>query len=342
MQQFKLILSFFLFLFFPFGNIHSQNEVNQLFQNDDILSLKLSYSNKDIQRKTNDSTYIETDLYYKDENDQWLNFPVALRARGNFRRNKCYFPPIKMKIKKSSSKETLFEGNKKLKLVLPCKLESDLNDNIIKEYLAYKIYEVVSPYHFKTKIVDIQFREIKGKKSKDHNLKGFLIQDDKRVAKYHEGKVFERFIHPLAMDAETSIQNAMFQFMIGNTDFSVAYQHNGKLLYIDKKILPLPYDFDMSGLVNASYSVANETLGIDRVTQRVYRGFKRDESELNKIRNQFIDKKEKIFGIISKHENLFDNEKEYKEAYTFVESFYNVIENESTFKSEIVNKARTK
>ena len=64
-----------------------------------------------------------------------------------------------MKIKKSSSKETLFEGNKKLKLVLPCKLESDLNDNIIKEYLAYKIYEVVSPYHFKTKIVDIQFRE---------------------------------------------------------------------------------------------------------------------------------------------------------------------------------------
>ena len=144
------------------------------------------------------------------------------------------------------------------------------------------------------------------------------------------------------MDAETSIQNAMFQFMIGNTDFSVAYQHNGKLLYIDKKILPLPYDFDMSGLVNASYSVANETLGIDRVTQRVYRGFKRDESELNKIRNQFIDNKEKILGIISKHENLFDSEKEYKEAYTFVESFYNVIENESTFKSEIVNKARTK
>ena len=64
MQQFKLILSFFLLLFFPFGNIHSQNEVNQLFQNDDILSLKLSYSNKDIQRKTNDSTYIETDLFW--------------------------------------------------------------------------------------------------------------------------------------------------------------------------------------------------------------------------------------------------------------------------------------
>ena len=89
MQKFKLILSILILLFFSFKNLYGQSQINQLFQNDDILSLKLSYSNKDIQRKTNDSTYIETDLYYKDENDQWLNFPVALRARGYFRRNKC-------------------------------------------------------------------------------------------------------------------------------------------------------------------------------------------------------------------------------------------------------------
>ena len=69
----------------------------------------------------------------------------------------------------------------------------------------------------------------------------------------------------------------MFQFMIGNTDFSVAYQHNGKLLYANKNH-PLPYDFDLCGLVDASYAIVNSRLGIKSVKDRKYRGFKRDES----------------------------------------------------------------
>ena len=65
------------------------------------------------------------------------------------------------------------------------------------------------------------------------NIQGNLIEDDKKFAQLHNGKVFERFIPPLAMDADASVRNAMFQYMIGNTDFSTAYQHNNKLLYID-------------------------------------------------------------------------------------------------------------
>ena len=340
MQEIKTILCSIM-LFFSLTFTYSQNKINKLFESQETLALKLSFSNKKV-KKTNDSTYIDTELYYKTESSEWVSFPLNLRARGNFRRNTCYFPPIKMKISKSVSKETLFKGNKKLKLVLPCKNEKDLNDNIIKEYLAYKLYEIISPYHFQTRLVDIQFREVKGKKAKDFELKGFLIEDDKKVAKFHDGKVFERFIHPLAMDADTSVQNALFQFMIGNTDFSVAYQHNGKLLYIDKKILPLPYDFDMSGLVNASYSVANETLGITSVTQRVYRGFKRDESLMQKIRQQFLDKKNEIIDTVKSLEKEFDIAKEYSQALSFVESFFKIIESDASFKSKILMKARTK
>ena len=155
-------------------------------------------------------------------------------------------------------------------------LESNNNDNIEQELLAYKLYEKISPYHFKTRKVKITMLEQKGKKIKEHSLDGFLIEDDNLVADRFEGKVFERYIHPLAMDADSSVKNAFFQFMIGNTDFSVAYQHNGKLLYIDKKIIPLPYDFDMAGLVDASYATVNTSLGISSVKDRVYRGFKRE------------------------------------------------------------------
>ena len=90
-----------------------------------------------------------------------------------------------MKIKKDQYKGTIFDGNKTMKLVLPCKIESENNDNILQEFIAYKIYEKVSPYHFKTKRVNIDFTEIRGKKTKSFELKGFLIEDDKRVAKRH-------------------------------------------------------------------------------------------------------------------------------------------------------------
>jgi hypothetical protein len=331
-----------LFLVFSFVLKGQGNgKVSQLFLETTPLEMKLSYSNKELRKDTNDSTLIDTELKYK-HNGKWEQLSVRLRARGNFRRAECYFPPVKMKIKKSAAKGGLFEGNKSLKLVLPCMIESNMNDNILQEYLAYKLYEVISPYHFKTRRVKLSFEEKKGKKIKTHELEGFLIEDDKLVAKRFDGKVFERFIHPLAMDAQSSVENAFFQYLIGNTDFSVAYQHNGKLLYVDKKIIPLPYDFDMSGLVDASYATVNTTLGIKSVTDRVYRGFKRDESVMKAVREHYISKKNDMMAAIDAMAPEFDSSKELDATKEFVSSFYEVLGDDKKFTKQIVEKVRTK
>ena len=333
----------FAALFLVSSGLFAQNEamVTKLFQEASPLEIQLSYSNKELRKDTNDSTYINVEMKYK-EAGEWKLLPVKLRARGNFRRAKCYFPPVKMKIKKSLSKGTLFEGNKKLKLVLPCMLESNNNDNIEQELLAYKLYEKISPYHFKTRKVKITMLEQKGKKIKEQSLDGFLIEDDKLVADRFEGKVFERYIHPLAMDADSSVKNAFFQFMIGNTDFSVAYQHNGKLLYIDKKIIPLPYDFDMAGLVDASYATVNTSLGISSVKDRVYRGFKREDDVLQSVRTHFLSLKPELAAIVQGIKGSFDNEKEYEATEEFFNSFYSVLEDDSSFKKKIIDGVRTK
>ena len=330
-------------LIFAVCNLTAQTDeqVTKLFQESSPLEIQLSYSNKELRKDTNDSTYIDVEMKYR-EDGAWKLLPVALRARGNFRRAKCYFPPVKMKIKKSLAKGTLFEGNKKLKLVLPCMLEKNNNDNIEQELLAYKLYEKISPYHFKTRKVKITFTELKGKKVKEHQLDGFLIEDDKHVANRFDGKVFERYIHPLAMDADSSVRNAFFQFLIGNTDFSVAYQHNGKLLYIDKKIIPLPYDFDMAGIVDASYATVNTSLGIDAVTDRVYRGFKRDEDVLQTVRAHFLNIKPDLMAVIESTKSTFDIESEYESAAAFVSSFYNILEDDAAFKKKIIDGVRTK
>ncbi len=324
----------------------AQLDVTELFASESILPIKLSYSLRDANRETNDSTYIKTALSYEEADGTWRTFEVEIRARGNFRRKNCYFAPIKMKIDKKVSTGTLFEGNKRLKLVLPCLLQKNTNDNIVKEFMAYKLFEVISPYHFKTKMLSIDLEELKNKKTVEHKIKGFFIEDDKKVAARHQGKVLERSVHPLQQDAVASLRNDLFQYMIGNTDFSSAYQHNGKLLFIDKSTIPIPYDFDMAGLINASYAtvsqIQGETLEITKVTDRMYRGFKRDNQVLQQVRQEFLDNKIRMMAIIDGLQANFDDPREFSTARKYIADFFEIMADDARFKREIVDRGRTK
>lgn len=319
---------------------------NQLdvFLESDILPLKLSYSIKDIKKDTNDSTYIDSKLDYQLKYGSWQTLPVQLRRRGNNRLKNCYFPPLKMKIKKTDSKNTLFDSHKNFKIVLPCLIQNDNNDNVIKEYLAYKLYEIISPYHFKTRLLAIDFEEDKGSKTKSFNLKGILIEDDKKMAKRLDGNVYERSMHPLNQEPLSSIRNAFFQYMIGNTDFSQAYQHNIKVVYIDKNMIPIPFDFDMSGFVNCSYAVVSEIKGesmaMNSVTDRKYRGFSRDQVLYEEVRQEFINNKQKLISILDSNTSFFDDPKEFSTARDYILSFFDVLVNDQKFKSEILDQAR--
>lgn len=317
---------------------------SDLFDEQDLLSLKFKYSNKELKKETNDSTYIASELSYQNVDGSWSSLNIDLRARGNFRRNNCYFVPIKISIKKKDYKDTKFDGHKKLKMVVPCLLQKDGSDNVLKEYLAYKFYEIMSPYHFRTRLVDLELTEPRGNKEKVHNVKAFLIEDDKKIEKKFDGKVVERSIHPLAQDQLNSIRCEFFHFMIGNTDFSNLEQHNATLLYVDKDIYPIPYDFDMSGLVNASYSVVSQTISnqsnIRSVTQRMYRGFKRDLALIEQVRQEYLIKRPEIIQIIDNLKPHFENESEFEGAKSFIQDFFNILMNDKEFKTEILDHLR--
>ena len=332
----------FFILLLTSSLIIAQKTEDKFFSTNETLEAKISFTPKTLKKSTVDTIYFDTSFAYKID-DTFQEMEIGIRARGNFRRSTCYYPPIKVDFKKKQTKGTVFEGHKKMKLVLPCLKQKDKNDNILKEFIVYKLFEMVYPYHFKTRRLSLEFTDLtKKKKPVVENLNAFLIEDDKKVAQFHNGKVFERFIPPLAMDADASVRNAMFQYMIGNTDFSTAYQHNNKLLYIDKLIIPLPYDFDMSGFINPSYAVVNETLNIANIQQRKYRGFKRDEAIFYSVRDIFIEKKSDMLALIKSFESDFDNASEYEDAYSYIESFFDIIEDDKKFKDNVVLAARTK
>jgi hypothetical protein len=318
----------------------------KLFRSQDVLPIKLSYSNKLLKNETNDSTYMKTTLSYKEKDNFWDSLEIEIRARGNFRKNNCYFTPVKISIEKENAKGTLFKGNKKLKLVMPCNTDKFGHDYILKEYLAYKFYEVLSPFSFKTRLVNINYEELRGKRTRIHDIIGFIIEDDKNVAKRTGGKILKSKVHPMEQDSENCVRHAFFQYMIGNIDFSSTYLHNADLISKDNKIFPVPYDFDMSGLVNANYSdylaPQLEKMNITDVTVRKYRGFARHIDIFNAIRQEFLNNEEAILQRIDEVKPLFKSETQFQKAKDYIASFYGILANDELFVKHIVSKARTK
>ena len=211
-----------------------------------------------------------------------------------------------------------------------------------RRIFKFKKFLKISPLQVTFKEDKLLIKMSKGKKSKSYQLKGFLIEDDSRLAKRFDGRVVEQFIHPMAMGGLTSVRHAFFQYLIGNTDFSVSFQHNGKLLYTNKEFLPLPYDFDMTGWVDPSYGFGNPTLGLSSLSERVYRGFKRDNELMNTVRTQFIDSKAEIVKLVSSYKEEFDNASEFDKMFGFMQEFFETIEDDGKFQKSILDKARTK
>ena len=346
------VLKLITVILFTFSVVGSGQNVDQteslleekrLFEQIDLLPVKLKYSRKVLKKETNDSTFMDSELVYKMKNGDWKTLSLKIRARGNFRRKSCYFTPLKLKIKKKEAKETIFKGQKKMKMVLPCLNETSKDDNVIKEYLIYKMYEVVSPYSFRTRLLDIEYEDIKTRKSQLHQLKGILIEDDETVAKRLDGKIAKRTFSPKGYDDLVAIRLALFQYMIGNTDYSVTNLHNTKIVFVDKKFIPVPYDFDMAGFVNTSYSVVSQTrkqkLPIDEVTERYYMGYQRDYKLFEQVRQEFIAHKQNLVAIINAHKSYFENNKNYTTAKNYIEDFFRILANEALFKKSTYDSA---
>ncbi len=343
----KQILYFFLFILSLMSSNaiaqQAKEKVARLFRSQEILSLKMAYSNNELRSNKNESMYYPSVISYKLDSI-WTDLEVKIRARGKFRREECYFVPVKMKIKKSNSKGTLFKGQKRLKLVVPCFISKDMNDNVIKEFIAYKLYEKISGYNFKTRLVDISLTEQRKQKTKEHAVKGILIEDDQSVAKRLNARIVNRSIHPLGQDNITSIQNAFFQYMIGNVDFSVEKSHNSKLFYIGKKIFPVPYDFDMNGFVDPSYETVSarptNSFIINKITHRKYRGVKRDPKLIAQVRQEFLNNKNELLAIVQRYESAFKNKSEFVSAENYISVFFEIISNDDKFQKEIMGQMR--
>src|SRR5215831_2446814 len=334
-RKITLAFSFILITALMFGQSTS------LFDREEPLDIALSISVKEVRKTREDTSYIAHRLYYRNASGTYDSIKVNLKARGNSRMDICYFPPIKIKIDKKHARGTLFEGNRKLKLVLPCSSGNESNDLILREYLCYKLYEVVTPYAFKTRLVNIDLTELRKKKKSSYKQIGILIEDVDKTAKRFDAKPLDDAkINSTSVHDTSALRFDLFQFMIANTDWSQGFQHNSKLIYQKSNIIPIPYDFDMSGLVDAPYAVVSQINGqelpIESVRQRYYRGTCRSNEVTEFVRNEFLLNEEKFLAVPDDLKGALPEE-EIKDIKDYLEEFFIILKSDNLFERDIVS-----
>jgi hypothetical protein len=315
-------------------SIATEPSSTELFRNDEILEIKLSGPLRDLfDDRKETPTYYSLVISYMEKDSSEVSIPIKARTRGHFRRLKanCDYPPILLNFEKSKNKLGLFENQNKIKLVTPCQSES----YIFREWLVYKMYNLLTPESLRARLVRIQCYDTKKKKELP-SFYGILLEDSKTMAKRNNMIEVERRMPAEYTDKESYLQMAMFQYMIGNCDWSVRYLHNTKLIATDSFNIPhiVPYDFDHAGIVDAHYAYPPEELGLRSTKERRYRGYCfSDTKVLNKVIATFKRHKNEFYKLYNNCPYL--TTRYIRSTTKFLDDFYETLNNSKQITAEI-------
>lgn len=263
---------------------------------------------------------------------------VDFRARGHVRRmaRTCDYVPLKLEFAKGAGKGTVFAKQDSLKLVVQCAGGGEYEQFLLREYLAYRIYNVVISQSFRARLARITYVDKASGKSMGTRV-GMFLEDDNEVAKRLEGRIVELPRLQFAdLDSDTLMPAMIFEFMIGNTDVSIYALHNVRIVQRqDKTLHVIPYDFDLSGLVNAPYAVPARGFMIKSVTERVYRGPCRNQERVDPYIANFVAKKDAIRALPDSIPGISRQTRDETRAY--IDSFYGAIRTSKDVKSLFVS-----
>jgi hypothetical protein len=272
--------------------------------------------------------YQPATVFFEDAKGRLHEVPAEVKPRGKYRRKVCDFPPVKIKFPKKEVHRLGLGKENSLKLVTHCMNDSDSSrTNVLREYLAYKIYNELTDMSFHVRLVQVTYRDVNSQLPETTRL-GFFIEDVDDLAQRLNGKEHENMNLPLDSIAQQEAQMvAVFQYMIGNADWDFSTPRNLKYIAPTNggKWLPIPYDFDFSGLVDAPYARPNTNYGLLTVKERIYLGHWATEADLGTTLSLFLQKKERILALVKKFKNL--SKAERNDVVEYLEDFYNNLVN---------------
>lgn len=316
-----------------------------LFQSGQLLELSLTAPFTTIDRERDREKEYQGTLSYTDDAGQQVSLDVDLRVRGNWRlrRDNCRYSQLWVDFKRRQVVGTLFENQNRLKLVVQCDRSNRYANYLLKEYQLYQLFSLLSEYNFDSRLLNVSYVD-NSRDDRERTSLAFFFEHQNRLADRFEMDKVEASVDRANHNSLQATLVSLFMYLIGNTDYSISQAsegdgccHNAKLL-VDGggQYFAIPYDFDASGFVDASYApLPNPSFRISSNRQRHYRGYCVDSDTLAAAVAILQQSREQIYAIIGDTTVL--SSREARKSTRYVEAFFDILDDPRRLTRNIVN-----
>jgi hypothetical protein len=308
------------------------------FDSEDPVSVTFTTNLGHLGKRRADTTWRFATLTYKTSDPTEVSIPLKVRTRGIWRLKTCEFPPLRLNFSSERADETVFRGLDKPKLVSYCRDSDTYEQYVLQEYQLYRIYQLLTPVSHKVRLLRVAYTD-SAKGNVEATRYAILLEEPKAIAARLGGKILEhKGAMPGDLDSFHDALVGVFQYLIGNTDFSTNGLHNMELFaQPDGVILALPFDFDFSGAVNASYASVDPSLPLTRVRDRLFRGYCTEAGAFPKVFALFNEKKPQIYALYDDAVGKLLDRRIAKETLKYFDEFYRTINDSRSARSRIID-----
>ena len=276
-------------------------------------------------------------LSYTDSAGKVVTIPARIKTRGIWRLKNCEYPPIRLNFKSEDTKHTAFHGLDQPKLVNYCRDDDTYEQYLLQEFQLYRIYRLLTPASHAARLLKLTYADSGNPKTLATRY-AFIEEEPATLAARNRGKMMKiKGATPENLEPFTDAIVGFFSYMIGNTDWSISGLHNAEIIGKENgDFLPVVYDFDFSGAVNARYATVDPKLSVRRVRDRLYRGYCVDDEQYPKVVALFNAKKDSIYALYRDPIGQLLKPDIVNETLKYYDEFYKTINDQRQLKREII------
>jgi hypothetical protein len=318
--------------------LHAQKKVAAFYTAETPIAVTLTTNMKRIRddRDAN-APYRPATMSYTDSG-KTITLPARIHTRGIWRLKTCQIPPLRVNFKNGDTKHTIFKGVDNPKLVSICHDDDTGEQYVLQEFQLYRIYHLLTPMSHAARLVKMTYVDSASGKPVATRY-AFFTEDPNALAERIDGAISKT--QGAGPDDLEPFQDALvgvFQYMIGNTDFALSALHNAELISRKNgEYVPVVYDFDFSGAVNAKYATPAPQLHLSSVRERQFRGFCLPVDVYPKVFAVFNEKKDAIYALYKDPIGKLIRDKTVSETLSYFDDFYRTINNPREAKTAIVD-----